>query len=262
MTGDDVSLRAREASKVYETRSGPLRALEGFSLDIQAGELICLVGPSGCGKTTLLWAMSGLHPLSSGVIEIDGQPLDGPRPDKIAMVFQQANLLPWQTLVQNIRFPFRLKHQTPDDARIAELIETTGLGGFENARPRELSGGMQQRASIARALAQDPEILLMDEPFTSLDAFTRDEMNLLLLRIWAGTGKTVVFVTHAIQEAVLLADRVIVMSPRPGRLDRTFDVPLPRPRSTEMAFEPEFVALTQEIKHTIERSSGRAKATR
>jgi NitT/TauT family transport system ATP-binding protein len=247
-----VKIRVVDATKVYETKSGPVNALEGFSVDIRDGELICILGPSGCGKTTLLWAMSGLHALTRGQVLLDDQPIAGPRPREIGMIFQDANLLPWRNLRQNIEFPFEIKRETKDRERIAGLVEVTGLAGFEGAMPRELSGGMQQRASIVRALAQDPAVLLMDEPFGALDAFTRDEMNLLLLKLWSETGKTVVFVTHNIGEAIFLADRVVVMTSRPGRLARIYDIDLPRPRTIEMTFEPAFIGLIQEIKRTVE----------
>ena len=247
-----AKIRVVDATKVYETKSGPVNALEDFSVDIRDGELICILGPSGCGKTTLLWAMSGLHALTRGQVRLDDQPIAGPRPREIGMIFQDANLLPWRNLRQNIEFPFEIKRETKDEERIAGLVEVTGLGGFERAMPRELSGGMQQRASIVRALAQDPAVLLMDEPFGALDAFTRDEMNLLLLNLWSETGKTVVFVTHNIGEAIFLADRVVVMTSRPGRLARIYDIDLPRPRTIEMTFEPAFIGLIQEIKRTVE----------
>jgi NitT/TauT family transport system ATP-binding protein len=247
-----AKIRVVDATKVYETKSGPVTALEGFSVDIRDGELICILGPSGCGKTTLLWAMSGLHALTRGQVLLDDQPIAGPRPREIGMIFQDANLLPWRNLRQNIEFPFEIKGETKDRERIAGLVEVTGLVGFEGAMPRELSGGMQQRASIVRALAQDPAVLLMDEPFGALDAFTRDEMNLLLLKLWSETGKTVVFVTHNIGEAIFLADRVVVMTSRPGRLARIYDIDLPRPRTIEMTFEPAFIGLIQEIKRTVE----------
>jgi NitT/TauT family transport system ATP-binding protein len=247
-----AKIRVVDATKVYETKSGPVNALEGFSVDIRDGELICILGPSGCGKTTLLWAMSGLHALTRGQVLLDDQPIAGPRPREIGMIFQDANLLPWRNLRQNIEFPFEIKRETKDRERIAGLVEVTGLAGFERAMPRELSGGMQQRASIVRALAQDPAVLLMDEPFGALDAFTRDEMNLLLLKLWSETGKTVVFVTHNIGEAIFLADRVVVMTSRPGRLARIYDIDLPRPRTIEMTFEPAFIGLIQEIKRTVE----------
>jgi NitT/TauT family transport system ATP-binding protein len=249
-------IQVRDATKVYGTKTGPVHALDSFSVDIVDGELVCILGPSGCGKTTLLWAMSGLHQLTHGEILLDGTPVTGPRPEEIGMIFQEANLLPWRNLRQNLEFPFEIKRRKPDRQRIAMLLEETGLAGFERAFPRELSGGMQQRASIVRALAQDPEVLLMDEPFGALDAFTRDEMNLLLLRLWSETEKTIVFVTHNISEAIFLADRVVVMTPRPGRLARIFEIELPRPRTIEMTFEPDFIALIQEIKRSVE-SGGR-----
>ena len=233
-----------------------MQALDRFSVDVQRGELLCILGPSGCGKTTLLWAMSGLHALTGGQILLDGQPIRGPHPRDIGMIFQDANLLPWRNLLQNIEFPFEIKRTSVDRDRIRSLLEATGLAGFERAYPRELSGGMQQRASIVRALAQDPSVLLMDEPFGALDAFTRDEMNLLLLKLWGESGKTIVFVTHNIAEAIFLADRVVVMTPRPGRLARVFGVDLPRPRKIEMTFDPRFISLIQEIKAIVE-SGGR-----
>ncbi len=250
-------IRVVQATKIYETKSGPVNALEDFSVDIRDGEFVCILGPSGCGKTTLLWAMSGLHALTRGEVLVDGEPITGPRPDEIGMVFQEANLLPWRNLRQNIEFPFEIKRAAPDRNRVAALVQATGLADFEHAMPRELSGGMQQRASIVRALAQDPAVLLMDEPFGALDAFTRDEMNLLLLKLWSESQKTVVFVTHNIGEAIFLADRVVVMTPRPGRLARIYEIDLPRPRTVEMTFEPEFIALIQEIKRTVEASGPR-----
>jgi NitT/TauT family transport system ATP-binding protein len=248
----DVKIRVENATKVYETKTGSVRALEDVSVEVHDGELVCILGPSGCGKTTLLWAMSGLHGLTGGRIMIGGAPTTGPRPAEIGMIFQDANLLPWRNLRQNLEFPFEIKHRKPDEARIKSLLDETGLAGFENAFPRELSGGMQQRASIVRALAQDPAVLLMDEPFGALDAFTRDEMNLLLLRLWSETDKTIVFVTHNISEAIFLADRVVVMTPRPGRVAKVYDIELPRPRTIEMTFEPSFISLVQEIKIAVE----------
>ena len=229
-----------------------LTAVDAVDLEVGDGQIVCILGPSGCGKTTLLWAMSGLHQLTSGEIRLDESAVQGPRPHEIGMIFQDANLLPWRNLRQNMDFPWEIKKRKPDRARISSLLAETGLAGFETAYPRELSGGMQQRASIVRALAQDPAVLLMDEPFGALDAFTRDEMNLLLLRLWSETGKTIVFVTHNISEAIFLADRVVVMTPRPGRLAHIFEIELPRPRTIDMTFEPDFIALIQEIKRTVE----------
>jgi NitT/TauT family transport system ATP-binding protein len=249
-------IQINRATKIYETKTGPMRALEDFSLEVREGEFVCILGPSGCGKTTLLWAMSGLHALTSGEILLAGTPVIGPRPREIGVMFQDANLLPWRNLRQNIEFPFEIKRTKPENGRVDALLALTGLTGFEEAYPRELSGGMQQRASIVRALAQDPDVLLMDEPFGALDAFTRDEMNLLLLRLWRESGKTIVFVTHNISEAIFLADRVVVMTPRPGRLARVYDIELPRPRTIEMMFEARFIELIQDIKRTVE-SGGR-----
>jgi NitT/TauT family transport system ATP-binding protein len=241
-----------EATKVYETKSGSVHALESFSLDVAEGELVCILGPSGCGKTTLLWSVGGLHALTGGRIVVDGEAVTGPVPDKIGMIFQEANLLPWRNLQKNIELPFEIKKATPNGARVHDLLEEVGLAGFETKYPRELSGGMQQRASIVRALAQDPGVLLMDEPFGALDAFTRDEMNLLLMRLWEETRKTILFVTHNVAEAIFLADRVVVMTERPGRLAQIFETDMPRPRVVEMQFEPEFVELVREIKSVVQ----------
>lgn len=172
-------LGVKDATKIYGTKTGGLLALDKINLDIEAGEFVSLVGPSGCGKTTLLWSMSGLHDLTSGSIELDGVPINGPHP-QIGMMFQEANLLPWRNVQKNIEFPFEVRKQAPNKERIEQLLDRVGIGGFGPKMPRELSGGMQQRASIVRALASDPDVLLMDEPFGALDAFTRDEMNLLM----------------------------------------------------------------------------------
>ncbi len=245
-------LRVEAASKVYAGKNGPVHALEDISLDVAEGELVTILGPSGCGKTTLLWAMSGLHALTGGRIILDGSEVDGPRPQETGMIFQEANLLPWRNLRQNIEFPFEIKRRPVDRARVGALLQETGLAEFAHAMPRELSGGMQQRASIVRALAQNPQLLLLDEPFGALDAFTRDEMNLLLLRLWQESGQTIVFVTHNISEAIFLADRVVVLTPRPGRLAHIYTIELPRPRTIEMTFEPGFIELVQDMKRTVE----------
>ncbi len=239
------------ASKFYATDSGSLHALDDVSIDVREGEFLCVLGPSGCGKTTLLWCMAGLHALSSGEVRIGVERVEEPHPE-IAMIFQDANLLPWRDLMGNIRLPFEIKRKRPDAERIRQLLEQVGLSGFEAKFPRELSGGMQQRASIVRSLAVDPSVLLMDEPFGALDAFTRDEMNLLIQRIWMRTGKTIVFVTHSIPEAIFLADRVAVMSARPGRIAKVFDVDIPRPRSVDIVTTPEFIGRVLEVKATIE----------
>jgi NitT/TauT family transport system ATP-binding protein len=242
------------ASKTYATGSGAVPALEDLSLSIDRGEFVCILGPSGCGKSTLLWAISGLHPLTSGSISLNGALVTGP-PRELGMIFQDANLLPWKNLWDNILFPFEIRKQRsgPYHARIRELLELTGLAGFETKMPRELSGGMQQRASIVRCLGFDPDVILMDEPFGALDAFTRDEMNLLIQKIWMDTGKTIVFVTHNVTESIFLADRVVVLSPRPGRLSHIFPIDLPRPRTIEQTFERPFIEQVLQIKATIER---------
>ncbi len=204
--------------------------------------------------------MAGLHGLTSGRITLDGEPITGPSP-QIGMVFQEANLLPWRSLQKNIELPFELKRVDPKTqaARIDALLERVGLGGFGSKYPRELSGGMQQRASIVRSLAFDPSVLLMDEPFGALDAFTRDEMNLLIQEIWMETGKTVVFITHNIAEAIFLADRIFVLSPRPGRLSKIYTIDFPRPRPIELQTTPEFITLVGEIKASIDHGGGMPK---
>ncbi len=239
------------ATKFYQTRSGAVHALDNVSLQVREGEFLCILGPSGCGKSTLLWSMAGLHGLSAGTIWLDRDAIHRPHPE-IAMIFQDANLLPWRNLARNIALPFELKRIVPDQTRIDRLLERVGLKGFETKFPRELSGGMQQRASIVRSLAVDPSVLLMDEPFGALDAFTRDEMNLLIQEIWMETCKTIVFITHSIMEAVFLADRVIVMSARPGRISRIVDVDLPRPRPVDIQSTPEFLTRVNAIKSMID----------
>jgi NitT/TauT family transport system ATP-binding protein len=247
-----VAMHVDHATKYYKTKTDQVHALEDLTLDIGQGEYVAVVGLSGCGKTTLLWAMSGLHELTSGQIILNGTSVTGPRPE-IGMIFQDANLLPWRNLRQNINFPFEIKHwkTKPYEARIEALIEEVGLKGFEDKFPRELSGGMQQRASIVRCLSFDPEVILMDEPFGALDAFTRDEMNLLIQKIWMETGKTIVFVTHNVTEAIFLADRVVVLTPRPGRLAHIYDVDLPRPREIDVTYTPDFIERVLAIKDTI-----------
>ena len=253
-------IRITNVSKIYQTGTKTVEAVKNFSESVQEGEFVCVVGASGCGKTTLLWCLSGLHPSSSGTVHIDGELLVKPLPDRIGMVFQDSNLLPWRTLIENIELPFQIKKKPVNHELIDELLDVADLKGFENSYPRELSGGMKQRGSIVRALAQDPEVLLMDEPFGALDAFTREEMNLFLLKIWARTKKTIVFVTHSISEAIFLGDRVWVMSPRPGRLSRVVDVEFQRPRDINLQFEPDFIQILKSIREDVEGSkSGKGK---
>ena len=243
-------LRVSGATKVYNTRSGDLTAIDRCSLDVMDGEIVSIVGPSGCGKTTLLWSMSGLHGLSSGEVLLDGVPVTGPNPE-IGLVFQEANLLPWRDLDANINFPFEIKGTKPDRAWINELLHRVGLDGFGGRYPRELSGGMQQRAALVRALSYKPSLLLMDEPFGALDAFTREEMNRLVEEIWMDTHTTIVLITHSIEEAIFLSDRVVVMSPRPGRVASIHEIPFPRPRSLDIMASSEVFNLMNTIKMEI-----------
>jgi NitT/TauT family transport system ATP-binding protein len=241
-----AKLAVRDAGKRY----GDLEALKGCSFDVADKTIVSIVGPSGCGKTTLLWSMSGLHSLTSGEVDLDDQPITGPRPE-IGLVFQEANLLPWRNLMDNILFPFEVKGQKPDMGWITHLMDRVGLTGFEKRMPRELSGGMQQRGSIVRALSLRPQVLLMDEPFGALDAFTREEMNRVVEEIWLETRTTIVFITHSIEEAIFLSDRVIVLTKRPGRVHADYAVNLPRPRSLEAMASREVFDLMNRIKADI-----------
>jgi NitT/TauT family transport system ATP-binding protein len=231
---------------------GEIEALRDVSLTVAAGEFVAIVGASGCGKSTLLRLVAGLVPPTAGHLVLDGRPVTEPRADT-AMVFQAATLLPWADVLRNVTFPLRLMRRSGRDteARARALLATAGLAGFEHRLPRELSGGMQQRVAICRALLQDPQVLLMDEPFGALDALTREEMSLELLRIWQGRRMAVMFVTHSIPEAVLLADRVVVMSPRPGRVAEVIEVGLPRPRSFDQEGSAEFQRAARRIRALI-----------
>ncbi|PHP65357.1 ABC transporter [Zhengella mangrovi] len=229
------ALRFSGAGQIFDTASGTLEALRGVDMTVGRHEFVAVLGPSGCGKSTLLRLTAGLLAPTSGTVEVFGLPVDGPR-DDVGIVFQKPTLLPWATIEDNVVFPIRHKQGrvgVEDRARARDLLEMVGLKGFERRLPNELSGGMQQRVGIARALLLDPDILLMDEPFSALDALTREEMGFELLRIWQERPKTVLFITHSISEAVLLADRVLVMSERPGRIIEDLPVPLPRPRTVE-----------------------------
>jgi len=239
----------------YQAESGPVEALRDVGFGVGRGELLALVGPSGCGKSTLLRVVAGLRRPTHGAVEVDGRVVTGPIP-AVGMVFQAPVLLRWRTVRDNVLLPAELAglERRRYRERAEHLLRLVGLDGFADRLPRELSGGMQQRAAICRALLLDPPLLLMDEPFGALDAMTRDEMNLELLRVWgeaAAARKTVLFVTHSIPEAVFLADRVVVMSPRPGRVARVVDVPLPRPRTPATRAAPQFGALALEIHETL-----------
>jgi NitT/TauT family transport system ATP-binding protein len=239
-------------SKTYGSRSGGVTALDNVSLSIKPNEFVTLVGPSGCGKSTLLKVIGALIKPSRGTLKFDGAPLQQPTRD-VGIVFQEAVLLQWRTVLDNVLLPAEIlgldKHKSRQ--RALDLIKLVGLGGFEKRYPRELSGGMQQRVSICRALVHNPSVLLMDEPFAALDAMTREELGFELMRIWAADKKTVVFVTHNIVEAILLADRVVAMTPRPGRIARVIDIKLPRPRTIAMEFTEEFKSYSDQVREVI-----------
>lgn len=232
---------------------GDLEALQNIDVAVEQGEFISVVGPSGCGKTTFLRIVAGLELATSGTILLDGKPLLGPGGNR-GFVFQNDSLLPWRTVLSNALIGPEVAGQigTRERQRTLDLLKLVGLGGFENYYPRQLSGGMRQRVNLARALAIDPEVLLMDEPFASLDAQTREIMQTELLRIWEQGRKTVVFVTHQIDEAVFLSDRVLVFARRPGRLQETVEIELPRPRNLAIKRSPEFVAYVDRIWKMIE----------
>src|SRR5215468_8253925 len=241
-------LDLRGLSKVYASRDGAVRALDHVSLSGGRGAFISIVGPSGCGKSTLMMIAAGLMPASSGVVAIDGAPVDGPRTD-IGIVFQSPVLLEWRTALGNVMLQAEAKRldRTSAEGRARALLAAVGLAGFEDKYPDELSGGMRQRVSLCRALIHNPPQLLMDEPFGALDALTRDQLVLDLQRLWNETRMTVLFITHSVSEAVFLSDRVIVMTPRPGRIDRVIDIDLPRPRTLAMRESSEFNGYNRQI---------------
>jgi NitT/TauT family transport system ATP-binding protein len=236
-----VQLLVDGLSLVYATTRGPLPALQGLDFGLKAGEFVSLLGPSGCGKSTLLKLVTGLLRPTTGHIRLAGAEVDGPRPD-VGIVFQQPTLLPWKRVIDNVLVPIRARGADVSRYRdkAQSLLEMVGLPRFADHYPHELSGGMQQRVGIARALLADPQLLLMDEPFAALDAMTRETMMDDLLRIWGDSGKTVLFITHSIPEAVYLSDRVLVMGPRPGRIVETMTVELPRPRTMATMAQPAF----------------------
>ncbi len=238
-------IRVRSLSKSF----GDVLALRDIDCSIAQGSFVCIVGPSGCGKSTLLRMLAGLLDASHGSITLDGQPVHGTRRD-VGFVFQSSILLPWRTILENVLLPAEVLGLDMKAARerAMQLLHMVRLEGFEHKLPRQLSGGMQQRASIARALLHDPKILLMDEPFGALDALTRERMNLELQRIWAESGKTVILITHSIPEAIFLGDTVYVMTPRPGTIERVLRVDLPRPRTMHSMAEPAFGRIADEIR--------------
>jgi NitT/TauT family transport system ATP-binding protein len=245
--------------KWFKTKDEPVHALAPTNLSVAAGEFVVVLGPSGCGKTTLLRIAGGLIQPTRGEVRVLGHDLwiGGARQSEAAasmgIVFQDANLFPWLDVAANITLPLELRGvpRAERRERARKLINLVGISGFESRWPRELSGGMRQRAAIARALSYDPEVLLMDEPFGALDAMTRDQMNLELQRIWLETGKSIVLVTHSISEAVFLADRVVLLSPRPGRIDTVLPVSFERPRSLDVQARPEFQAMVVQLRHRL-----------
>jgi NitT/TauT family transport system ATP-binding protein len=251
------SIEVKQVGQTFKTGTGSVEALADVSLDVKPGRFVVLVGPSGCGKSTLLMMMAGLHQQTSGTILINGKPIPQPDPDRVGVVFQEASLFPWLTATENVEFPLTLRGVAKAErrAKAEEALQLVGLEGFAKRHPHELSGGMKQRVSIARGLVQDPPVLLMDEPFAALDEQTRMTMGDELLRIWAATGKTVVFVTHSLTEAVYLADEVVVMSARPGRIVDHITVSLPRPRTYEMLSGDAFGAMRDRIWRHIRKSA-------
>jgi NitT/TauT family transport system ATP-binding protein len=239
----------RGVHKDFSLDGARVTALDPTDLDVRRGEFVSIIGPSGCGKSTLLRILAGLETASGGSIDV----ADGGARQRVGFVFQEPVLLPWLTALENVRFPLDTAGTArPEaDGRAAGLLALVGLSGFEAALPRALSGGMRQRVSIARALSYDPALLLMDEPFGALDLITRDRLNDELLSIWAQTGKTVLFVTHSVEEAAYLSDRVVVMSPRPGRIRSIYDVDLPRPRGESTKLDPSFHRLMADLRRDL-----------
>jgi NitT/TauT family transport system ATP-binding protein len=242
-------LTIRDLSAVFPNENGGLHALENISFDVHPREFVCVLGPSGSGKTTLLRILAGLIAPTSGSFMFG----HGEQPST-GMIFQQANLMPWRTVLENIKLPLEVKHVDEQSARAKtqEMIELVGLQGFEDSLPRDLSGGMAQRVAIARALIHDPDLLLLDEPFGSLDALTRERMWNELSRIWQMRQKTVIMVTHSINESLFLADRVLVLTQRPGKIKMDVAVDLPRPRNDDIRYTPHFGKLARKLREAIE----------
>jgi len=258
MVGNEISIQMRNLSKSFVKGKRTVVALDDFEIDVRAGEIVCLLGPSGCGKTTVLRIVAGLETPTKGRILLRGKPVAGPGPDR-GMVFQEFALFPWRTVRKNIEFGPEVKGDPPEEraAASARYVELVGLNGFEDSHPKELSGGMKQRVGIARALANNPAVLLMDEPFGSLDAQTRNLMQKELLRIWTATKNTVLFVTHSVDEAVFLADRIVVMTARPGKVREIIEVGLPRPRDRT---SNEFISVRGKVLAELDEEFEKARA--
>lgn len=247
-------ISAKELSLTFQTNDGPVHALSDVNLDIEKGDFVSFIGPSGCGKTTFLRVMADLEQPTGGTITVNGvSPREARLQRAYGYVFQAAGLYPWRTIDGNIRLPLEIMGYDKADqaARVKRVLELVDLAGFEKKFPWQLSGGMQQRASIARALAFDADILLMDEPFGALDEIVRDHLNEQLLALWAGTGKTIGFVTHSIPEAVYLSTKIVVMSPRPGRVTDVIDSPLPKERPLDIRDTPEFLEVAHRVREGL-----------
>jgi NitT/TauT family transport system ATP-binding protein len=245
-------LEVVDLEKRYDSNSGSLLALDRISFDVHRREFICVIGASGCGKSTLIRIVAGLDDPTGGEVLLDGEPVEGPGPDR-GMVFQGYTLFPWLTVKKNIMFGLRMRGEDPEAAERDALhwIDVVGLKGFENRYPEELSGGMKQRVAIARAVANRPRILLMDEPFGALDAQTRATMQSYLLQLWRNVDVTILFITHDLDEAVLLADRIVVLGRNPGHVKEIIEVPVPRPRSLDQLLSPEFLATRKRLEELI-----------
>jgi NitT/TauT family transport system ATP-binding protein len=250
----ETVIESRDLSLTFQTADGPVHALSGIDLDIRRGEFVSLIGPSGCGKTTLLRVIADLEQPTAGSIMVNGVSAEQARLNRAyGYVFQAAALYPWRTIAGNIALPLEIMGLSKADqaAQVAKNLDLVNLTGFERKFPWQLSGGMQQRASIARALSFDPDLLLMDEPFGALDEIVRDHLNEQLLQLWAKTNKTIVFVTHSIPEAVFLSTRIVVMSPRPGRVHDVIDCPLPAERTLDIRETPEFLDIAHRVREGL-----------
>ena len=258
MTTDTV-ISARGLSLTFQTGDGPINALKDVNLDVKKGDFISFIGPSGCGKTTFLRVMGELEHPTDGTITINSVSAEEARRNRAyGYVFQAAGLYPWRTIGGNVRLPLEIMgfSKSEQDARVARVLELVDLAGFEKKFPWQLSGGMQQRASIARALAFDADILLMDEPFGALDEIVRDHLNEQLLKLWERTGKTICFVTHSIPEAVYLSTRIVVMSPRPGRITDVIESPLPKERPLDIRDTPQFLEVAHRVREGLRAGHG------